>query len=288
MDIEALCAAIQSSLPLLKCARVGTTIDHSLVEAFQRSITDSLNTASNGYDWEMEKTAKGRLEKDSIDILGQPSTTLTIKTATSTSIINPKWIIEIDATRSDQVSQKLLSRLALWGLNEPIQYVAILYPDTQNGKNACEKYLRYGNAVLRKINNQSSVVGIFVNPSTNRIEVLLFNESNHFDVNGKECKSMSEAAAEAVRVYLKKRRVTFAVLKHYWGKYVLDQKGPSRFKCINVNTSDGVPVHTFTQFRQYGLSSYWTDFERLCKKRGITITKMRKVYTVSPSFTYIV
>ena len=226
----------------------------------------------------IEKTAKGRSERDSIDILGQPASTA-----------NPKWIIEIDATRSDQVSQKILSRLALWGLKEPIKYVAILYPDTQKGKSACEKYLRYGNEIIRKVNKESSIIGIFVDPSANTIEVLQFSGSNHFDVNGKECKSMTDAAAEAIKAYLMKHPVTYARLKQLWGKYVLEQRGPSRYKNINVKTLDGVTVHTFTQFRQYGICSYWTDFERLCKKNGIRVAKMSKLYVEgAPYYTYMV
>lgn len=131
MDILlSLCSAAKSSLHFLNGARTHKTINHSLVEKFQESIKDILNNDKNGYKWEIEEKAKGRSEKDSIDILGQAKNM-------------QNWIIEIDATRSDQVSQKLLSRMTLWGLKNPLNYVAILYPDTRNGKNACEKYLRY-------------------------------------------------------------------------------------------------------------------------------------------------
>ena len=280
MTIEDLCAAIKSSLPTLKGARTGKTINHKLVEVFQENIKNELNKAPNGYDWEKEWKAKGRSERDSIDIVGQPS---------KGSPMGPNWIIEIDATRSDQVSQKLLSRIALWGMEKPIQYVAILYPDTQNGKSACEKYLRYGNAVLQRINKYSSVTGIFVDSATDIIEILQFRQSNHFEVNGKECKSMTQAAAEAIKEYLGKHRVTYKQLQNRWDKYVLDKKGPSRYKNINVTTTDGVTVHTYTQFRQYGLCSYWSDFEKLCKQNGIKIAKMRKLYTGGASlYAYIV
>lgn len=277
MNIESLCEAVNNSMYLMKTARTGRVINHSAVEAFQESIKNNLNAMPNGYVWEIEKTAKGRSEKDSIDILGKAKG-------------SPDWIIEIDATRSDQVSQKMLSRMALWGLQSPIQYVAILYPDTQNGKNACEKYLRYGNAILKKINNKSSVTGIFVDPSSEDVEVLQFNSSDHFYVNGVECKSMTEAAARAIKEYAGKYPQTYSQLKAYWGKYVLNDRGPSRYKNIGIKTTDGVTIWTYTQFRQYGLSSYWTDFERLCKKKGIKVTKMRKVYiglSSSTPFKYI-
>ena len=279
MSIEDLCAAVQSSLPLLVGARTGKTINHSYVEAFQDRIKDILNASGNGYTWATEKTIKGRSERDSIDILGTPSKPIT----------GPKWIIEIDATRSDQVSQKFLSRVALWGLKEPIQYVAILYPDTQNGKKSCEKYLRYCNEVLRTINSASSVVGLFVIPSadpkTRTIEVLQFKVSDHFKVNGKECRSMSAACAEAIRVYMGKRPVTYAKLKAYWGRYVEDAER-SKAKSLHIQTTDGVTVYHYTQFRQYGLCSFWADFGRLCKQKGIEIIKLRMLYTGSPLYTY--
>lgn len=265
MNIEILCAAVKSSLPILAEARIGKEINHSLVEEFQKSIKEILNDGSNEYSWEIEETAKGRSEKDSIDILGKAKNAL-------------NWIIEIDATRSDQVSQKLLSRMTLWGLKEPIQYIAILYPDTKNGKNACEKYLRYGNEIIRKINSKSSVVGLFVNPSDNSIEIQQFGKWDHFNVNGKECVSMNESAAEAIKACLCSHSVSYEQLKKYWGKFILDKSGPSRYKDIKIKTADGVAVHTFTQFRQYGNCSYWTDFTRLCKKKGITILRMRKLY----------
>ena len=121
MDILLLlCSAVESSLSFLNGARTHKEIDHSRVEEFQKSIKNNLNEDKNGYKWEIEEKAKGRSEKDSIDILGQAKNM-------------QSWIIEIDATRSDQVSQKLLSRITLWGLKNPINYVAILYPDTRNG-----------------------------------------------------------------------------------------------------------------------------------------------------------
>lgn len=275
MNIESLCEAVKISMPILKDARVGRVIDHSLVERFQESIKDNLNGMSSGYVWEIEKKAKGRSERDSIDILGKTKG-------------NSDWIIEIDATRSDQVSQKLLSRMALWGLQSPVQYVAILYPDTQNGKKACEKYIRYGNAILKKINGKSSVTGIFIDPLSGVVEVLQFNSSDHFYVNGVECKSMNEAAAKAIKEYAIKHPQTYSQLKAYWGKYVLDKKGSSRYKNINIQTTDGVTIHTYTQFRQYGICSYWADFERLCRGKGIKVAKMRKLYIGgNSSYTYM-
>ena len=284
MKIDELCAAVQSSLPVLKGARTGKVINHSLVEKFQEDVKDELNRVSNDYEWDIEQPAKGRTEKDSIDILGRPKKAAkrgvgSIGLSTNAKAA-PNWIIEIDATRTDQVSQKLLSRIALWGLKENIQYVAILYPNTQKGKNACDKYLRYGNEVLQRINRNSRVIGIFVDPSVNSVEIQMYGKRNwnHFDVNGKECKSMGEAAAEAIKLYLHTKAVSYAQLKEYWGSFVDNQIGRSRYKNTKKKTSDGITVHTYTQFRQYGLCSYWADFVRLAKGKRIVIKKMRRLY----------
>ena len=266
MDVPTLCSAIKKSLSILKGARTGKEIDHSLVEQFQENIKVELNNNANVYKWETEKKIPGRSERDSVDIFGQ-------------TLGKPNWIIEIDATRSDQVSQKLLSRTALWGIKDPIQYVAILYPDAhKKGKSACEKYLRYGNEIIHKINKDSSIVGIFVDPDNDSVEVLQFNERCHFKVNGKECKNMNEVAAEALKLYLSKHCVSYAKLKKCWGKYVNNTVGSSRYKNIRVKTSDGIPVYSYTQFRKYGFCSYWNEFERICKKKKISIIKMKKIY----------
>lgn len=278
MDTKDICSAISRCLPILSGARKpGKVIDHSKVESFQKELCDALNTARNGYTWDIEVQAPGRSEKDSIDILGQAKG-------------QPNWIIEIDATRSDQVSQKLLSRLALWGQKEPIQYVAILYPDAhKKGQPACEKYLRYGDEIFKKLNSQSSVIGIFIDPDpdTGIIEVVQFDKkSNHFLVNGKECKSMGAAATEAIKIFMLSHPVPYVKLQKRWGKYIDNMKGSSRYKKVGVKTSDGISVYSYTQFRQYGLSSYWSDFNSLCKKNGIAVAKMRRVFspgtTVNP------
>ena len=275
MELSTLCSAIYNALPIIKGARTDKEIDHKLVEKFQNQVKENLNTSGNEYAWHTEIQAKGRSEKDSIDIIGHAKG-------------QHNWIIEIDATRSDQVSQKLLSRLALWGQKEPIQYVAILYPDAhKKGQSACEKYLRYGNEIIKNINKDSNVYGVFVDPDKNLVEVLQFGESSHFTVNGKECKSMNDAAAEAIRQYVNSHPVPYAKLQKCWGKFVNYERGSSRYKNVGVKTTDGVSVYSYTQFRQYGLCSYWSDFEKLCKKNGIRIVKMRKYFVVGRKSPFV-
>lgn len=272
MKKETLCSVVYRSLDALKGARTSADkeIDHKKVEDFQKRIKDELNKfkkSPKDYRWAIEQQCPGRLEKDSIDILGRAPH-------------KPKWIIEIDATRTDQVSQKLLSRLTLWGKKDPIQYVAILYPDAQNrGKSACEKYLRYGAEIVKELNAKSSVIGIFVFPDDDVVELVDFKDRSHFMVEGKECGSMNEAAAEAIKVFYTKHPASYADLKKHWEKFVDQKYGGSRYKDIGLSTTDGVPIWTYSQFREHGECSYWSAFEKLCKKNGVKITKLRKIYS---------
>ena len=264
MNIETLCNVVKDSLERLRLS--GYKYEgHTWVEKFQKNLTDILNETPTGYKWDIEVEPSGRSEGDRIDVYGLAQNL-------------PQWIIEIDATRADQVSKKILSRLALWGLKSPINYVAIMYPNTQGGKKECEKYLRYGTDILHKVNAKSRIVGIFIDPADNSIEVLDFNESSHFEVEGKEYRSMSEAAAAAISVYLSRHPVNYDRLTEIWGKYVSYESGASRYKNIGKTTVDGTDVFTYTQFRQYGTCAYWDDFVKKCKKNGISLIKMRKLY----------
>ena len=93
-----------------------------------------------------------------------------------------------------------------------------------------------------------------------------------------EIKPDDPVAAEALKLYLSKHCVSYAKLKKCWGKYVNNTVGSSRYKNIRVKTSDGIPVYSYTQFRKYGFCSYWNEFERICKKKKISIIKMKKIY----------
>ena len=126
-------------------------------------------------------------------------------------------------------------------------------------------------------------------PEEEIIEVLQFNERSHFLVENKECKSMDAALAEVIRVYLSRNNVSYTKLKNNWGKYVEDNEASSRYKDLHIKTSDNTTVYVYTQLREHGERSYLEDFKRLCKNNGISITKMRKIFTgkdSGPIFEY--
>src|SRR5574344_298455 len=149
METNELYEAVSRHMDILKD---GT--EKAQVKAFQEGVCDSLNNLSNGYKWKTEYKIPNGIVGDSVDIFGQKNG-------------NKDWIIEIDASRADQVAKKIVSRFALYGLNDPIQYVAIIYPGTENmPEEQCIKYLKYGNDIIKKLNEKSSVVGIFVHPDS--------------------------------------------------------------------------------------------------------------------------
>lgn len=269
MNIELLCAAIKDVLDELK--RTGESFKgHSWVDTFQKKLAGNLKDTVEKYSWTPEMLKAGRVEGDRVDIFGRAKG-------------QPDWIIEIDATRADQVAKKFLSRLALWGLEKKrsIEYVAILYPDTQKGENTCKKFIRYGYDIIQKINKESNITGIFINPQKNdEIEVLDYKGSCQFIVNGHDCRSMNAAAAEALTIYLSKHSVKYKELKELWDRYVLDSPGKSRYKPLDSYTNDSPPkqVYSYTQFRKYGISSYWEDFVRKCNEAKIKIVQKRKIY----------
>lgn len=73
-------------------------------------------------------------------------------------------IIEIDATRADQVAKKMMSRFCYAALiKKPIVYVALLYQGTKSmNSDECKKYFKMGDEVLRRINPSNVLIGYIV------------------------------------------------------------------------------------------------------------------------------
>ena len=164
MNFEELKTAVENSLKDKKIQEMPKKCKHAWVSEFQKKLQENLSSGKNGYTWETECPPSNSVH-DRIDVCGVPK---------GSPKGTPKWIIEIDATRADQIAKKFVSRLALCGLGESINYVAIMYPDTANGKAECEKYLRYCRDIMdimKKINPKSAVYGIFIYPDKGDAEV---------------------------------------------------------------------------------------------------------------------
>ena len=74
-------------------------------------------------------------------------------------------IVELDATRADQVAKKMLSRYYYADKSrKPTVYVCLLYPGTEKmNPNECIKYMKMGKDVLLSMNPANRFIGAFIN-----------------------------------------------------------------------------------------------------------------------------
>lgn len=253
--------------------------NHDNIEEFQRAVCGKISNSESfsSSTWSVEISSANRKEKDSIDIFGNDKEAI--------------YIIEIDAARGDQVAKKFLSRIAIWGLNNHITYIALLYPSTQKqGKPECEKFVRFSNDILKTIKNKSKVIGIYIDCEKEiingierwdykGIELWDYNMLSGFVITDKNKKSskmvpsMRQCAKEAVKLFIKNHNLQdYDNLKKVFGRFVNNEKGKSRYSSLE-NLGD-VRVYVYTQWREFGnQSSSWSKFVDICKKQGIIIER---------------
>ncbi len=268
MNILNLCEAISNNTSLLKGHFVRSNKnDHSFIEQFQDGITKSLQEIESSYSWKTEHKFDGTI-KDSVDIYGSMKG-------------DKDWIIEIDATRADQVAKKFVSRLALGGLSRPIVYVAVLYKSTQEDPSQSKKFLYYQNLIAKKISKDIEVYGLYIDSQCN-IELWDFDFKHNpinFDVNKKNIIGMTKCCEYIVTEFVKANKsITFTKLSEIFGKFVSNNVRGSRYHKTNQTLGDTI-IHTYTQFRGIGKGSNWDEFVLLCKKLKITINEKRNLYS---------
>lgn len=240
---------------------------HKHVEDFQDEILNFLQDKYGDQYWAKEHKVPGQIVKDSIDILGD--------------LKGRKCIIEIDTLRHDQLSPKFVSRVALCGLEKPIDYVAILYRSTQkSGRNNSEKFIRYMYSILKAINKDSTLIGIFVDETTRTAEVWDC-EKTMYKVNGILCKDMNACAKEAVKQFIDAHNKLsydkiYKIFEQGRSSYISDHRGASRYNDINKKTIDNKPIFVYSQFRLKGSQSNWYRFVELCAKLKINIESVWK------------
>jgi|GEM_PF-540998 hypothetical protein len=263
--------------------------NHSNIKKYQEDIYAELKETVRDYLWKMEEKATP-LAQDSIDIYGKTDDNK-----------NKQVVIEIDASRHDQIATKFISRLSLVGLNEPLLYVALLYPDTQNNINTCRKYIRYANNIAKQINRKSSVIGVFVYVNKGMgslqtkgyIEEWDYGKKYNFYIGSASnniLKGMTECTAEVIKEYikLKQKQLNKKNKTFYYEDLVANfnshlsiisnSKGKSRYHNTGVQlptkTGSITTVFTYTQWRQTNMS--WNRFLTLCEKKGIKINQVWK------------
>ena len=207
--------------------------------------------------------------------------------------LNPQYsdyielcIIEIDATRIDQIAQKYVSRLCLWGLEtrKKLLYVAILYKGSSSHSRIedCEKYMRYCNEISKKSKGKdSSVIGIYTDGYT--IEVWDFDVKSRFQITYPDNKKtefstdMSIIAKNIIQWCAANNKVTtFDDAKYIFGNAVSRKECASKDK--EVITKNGDSIYVSKDWREYGQRAYWNEFIDNCKKLKIQIEKQVIIY----------
>lgn len=237
--------------------------DHKYIDKFQDRVLNSLKQQYD-YKWGKEIKANGIKEKDSIDIMGDSK--------------NERCIIEIDATRIDQIAQKFVSRICLWGFTTKrrLLYIALLYKgsDSHSRKEDCEKYIRYCNKIIKKSKDiNSTVIGIYTDGDN--IEVWDYNISSSFLITYPNriisSNSMVEVAKDVIDWYVKNKPVkNFDDIEKVFGKFVSKVSCASKNEIVKTSIGN---IYVSKDWREYGQRAYWNEFINLCKKLDIIIEK---------------
>lgn len=260
----------------------------SLVREFQdRLLVDLNNTNINGKKWAKETLTHGGKNQDRIDIYGtSPDNILSYKSKYSiiNKVLEEDWVIEIDATRTDQIAKKLVSRLALVALSKKtFNYAALLYPRKGNSENDCLKYGLYANYLIKTINKNNNFYMIFVYPQDKEnIKIYDFSQFSYKIYLGKklmgEADTMTGATIIAISSYIETHKLkNYDELKEIFGKYILNTRGKSRYKKTDIISNDKKIIYTYTQWRNnYGSAENWPIFVNLCESLGINIETICK------------
>lgn len=129
-------------------------------DKLQIPLKECLERAVDNFQWEIEKKFEGY--RDSVDIYGCSISD------------NCMIIIEIDATRADQIAKKIVSRFyhVMQSGIQNVIYVALCYPGTDSmNLKECEKYLGFGHDILGKIHDKALFISAFVSEQNNHIKI---------------------------------------------------------------------------------------------------------------------
>lgn len=123
------------------------------VDELQAEIYDSLVENIIGWNWKVEESISTQY-KDRVDIIG----------------INQKddsvIVLELDASRADQVAKKFISRQSLMA-DKNILYISVCYPGTKKmSRTECAKYFELCSKITEMLDNHTArkeYLGYFLN-----------------------------------------------------------------------------------------------------------------------------
>lgn len=120
-----------------------------LVAGFQKSVESALKGSIQDVEWKMEHLPSGE-KRDRIDIFGKGAGFVVV--------------LELDASRADQVAKKFVSRIALFPKTN-VYFVSLCYPGTKKmNQPECEKYFGYCSALALRIGNHYAGFVVKQNP----------------------------------------------------------------------------------------------------------------------------
>ncbi len=199
------------------------------------------------------------------------------------------WIIEIDASRADQVAKKAFSRFSLFGSSSkttPFFYVAIVYPGTDNMSiNEVIKYSRYGHAIAKKMNKNNEWRTIIIDCKHNCVKVINFNNLK-FMVNGNGAFRMGSAVEKAIKEYFKQsKNRSYSLLSKYLQAYNGNHNGlqtiisekPLTKNPIMMQDGTGSKFYLTTQWSFLGESCNFDEIVNFFKKYNIIIEPVWQV-----------
>ena len=149
-------------MPIFNNANLDQKEKSKIIEELNNQIFNKLNAACPYCCWHQEfapgsvwLNGKEEIVDDRVDIFG----------------CYPffRVVIEIDATRADQVAKKALSRIAYFGADR-LLYVAFCYqgPSGSNAKE-CEKYFKIIEHTLKTFNPDSEFLGVIIDKPQYRL-----------------------------------------------------------------------------------------------------------------------
>lgn len=240
------------------------------VKKFQIYLQNYLNNVL-GPKWEIEYKKTHSPFNDRIDIFHKASKS------------GYNWIIEIDASRADQVAKKAFSRFALFGSGRnaiPFFYVAIVYPGTDNMSiNEVIKYSRYGHAIAKKMNDNNEWRTIIIDCKHDCVKVINFNNLR-FMVNGVGVFRMGRAVEKAIKEYFKQsNNRSYSLLSKYLQAYngnynglqTIISKNPLTKNPIVMQDETGTKFYLTNQWSFLGESCNFDEIVKFFKKYNIII-----------------
>lgn len=241
---------------------------NKVVSNFQNSLLSELKKRMPNLAWQKEFIKVGAAANDRVDIYCD---------------VKPfNWVIEIDTSRADQVGKKAFSRVALFGINAPIFYVAIIYPGTSSmNLNEVIKYSRYGYDIVKALNVDSDFRTIIIDCEHSCLRILHFVKNMKFTVDGIGNYSMNGAIQEATRQYLNRPGKTFSNLEkelygfeglnNHNGQEQIVSKTAQAKSPTRMQDNNGVVFYLTSQWMFFGENANFDAIIRFFKNRRISI-----------------